>query len=93
MYALAVFTRVAGVETLSFRVVDDDNGRARIGSYRKRRVEIKERESVPRKSHCLAPRFALPDGVLKILYSIVSTRLRFEGGGGCSTRARADRRA
>lgn len=58
--------------------------------YRKRRIEIKERESVPRKSHCLAPRFALPGGVLKILYSIVSARLRFEGGGGA--RARADRR-
>lgn len=52
-----------------------------IGSYRKRQVKIKERESVPRKSHCLAPRFALPGGVLKILYSIVPARLHFEGGG------------
>lgn len=63
----------------------------RIGSYRKRQVKIKERESVPRKSHCLAPRFALPGGVLKILYSIVPARLRFEGGGG-ATHARVDRR-
>lgn len=55
-----------------------------IGSYRKRQVKIKERESVPRKSHCLAPCFALPGGVLKILYSIVPARLRFEGGGGCN---------